>query len=620
MNYLVLDFESYYSPADKYDLKAMSMVEYVRDSRFYAQGCGVQWLDGPPALWLAPDEIADWAENVDWSQTAVIAHNAKFDLLILAERYGIRPAQMICTKAMSKAVLGRTVPGHSLREIASHFGLAPKGDIDTLDVKGKRELTADEEARLAEYCLHDVELTAAIFERLKAGFPGSQWKPMDWTIRTFVRPVLELDQAVLAETARSEAERRAKIFDLIGIDKKVFASNKKFPALLAERGYEVPTKKSPRTGSPIPALALGDVDFVEMANSENDELADLCEARIAAKSTILETRSAKLLKVAQTGRFPFDVEFSGAMNTHRYSGGSGAGGNPQNFPRCQDPDKHGETAHVCRGRLRSAVRAPDGMMLVVGDFASVEPRFVAYMANDAGLIAALAGDPYCAFASSFYGRPITKKDDAERRFGKEAILGLGYGMGWRKFQVRATLKLGRRISEADARKAVALYRKMYRRVTELWSALDGCIGGLCAGQAVARMPTGVPLVPETERLILPDGPALKYPNLRLSNDGWIFTAWGKSKGAPTTEKLYGGKMLENISQALAGVLCKEACAKFYDVAVGTVHDEIILCVPEADAPRYRDELEAAMTAAPAWLPALKLKADVKAAKNWLGAK
>jgi DNA polymerase len=100
------------------------------------------------------------------------------------------------------------------------------------------------------------------------------------------------------------------------------------------------------------------------------------------------------------------------VNTHRYSGASGAGGNPQNLPR--------------GSALRAAVTVPPGAVLAVADFAAVELRIVAWLAREAKLIAILSdrkGDPYSAFATKIYHRIITKEDKAERQYGKCAVLG-----------------------------------------------------------------------------------------------------------------------------------------------------------------------------------------------------
>jgi hypothetical protein len=484
---LYLDFESFYSTKEGYDLKKLSIVQYVRSPRFKAFGMGVVGAEGKPE-WISRKDIPSYlrliAETVGWPNIALVGHNVKFDAFILREIYEVVPGQFIDTKGMAKAVLGKSVKGHSLALLAEHYQLPSKGIMKTDGIGGTENLSAGDEAALAEYCLHDVELCRDIYNRMAPGFPEGQYAAMHRTVAMFVTPKIRLNVPLLQKTSIDEAARRANIFKEIGIEKAVFASNAKFPKLLESKGYEVPMKPSPKKknedGSPlmIPALALGDPDFLELLESENEELKNLCEARVAAKSTLLETRSAKLAAIGSTGLWPFDVEFSGADQTHRFSGGSGAGGNPQNFTR--------------GSALRTAVEAPDRYELVVGDFANIELRIVAYLSKDPGLVQTIErnGDIYCDFASVFYGRKITKANKKERQFGKTAILGLGYGMGWRKFKRTVRLQTGEDISDKDAQKAVELYRTRYAKVKTLWDKLDGMIPYI-AGTSEGRRLFGI---------------------------------------------------------------------------------------------------------------------------------
>ena len=224
----------------------------------------------------------------------------------------------------------------------------------------------------------------------------------------------------------------------------------------------------------------------------NEELKELCEARIAAKSTLLETRSRKLANIGITGKWPFDIEFSGADQTHRFSGGSGAGGNPQNFTRAS--------------ALRNAVKAPEGCSLIVGDFSNIELRLVAYLSKDPGLIQAIENgiDIYCQFASAFYGRTIYKENKKERQFGKTAILGLGYGMGPAKFQKTVKVQTGLNITEEEAEKAVNLYRNLYARVPATWEKLGNIIPRLTVDHW--GLLDGIPIMTGKEHLLLPFWP------------------------------------------------------------------------------------------------------------------
>ncbi len=418
MKRLFLDYETFYDPANKYDLKSVSMVEYIRSPLFKAHGLGWAWDHMNEPRWVTGRDIpaffSEIGRKLGWENVALVGHNIKFDGSIAAWIYNTIPGQFIDTRGMSKAILGKTIKSHHLAQLAEHFGLEAKGVMKTA---GIRDLTPQQEEELAMYCKHDVWLCREIYNRLAPQFPENQYAPLSRTIEMFVNPKLVLDVPLLQQTAEQETLRRVNIFKEIGIEKSVFASNVKFPKLLEERGFPVPYKPSPRkkdgegNAVQIPALALGDPEFLELGQTENKELKGLIEARIAAKSTLLETRSSKLAAIGATGPWPFDVEFSGADQTHRFSGGSGAGGNPQNFTR--------------KSALRYAVRAPEGYELVVGDFSNIELRLVAYLSKDPGLVQAIENhvDLYCDFASVFYGRRITKYDEkgeetAERRFGK----------------------------------------------------------------------------------------------------------------------------------------------------------------------------------------------------------
>ncbi len=628
---LFIDFESLYSSKDDYTLKKMSVREYVMNPRFKVWGAAVAYGSAKP-VWLSGQALTDYLAGVNWANTTVVAHNVKFDGAILEWKYGHSPLHYVCTQSLSRAVNGYTVPFHALGKLALQMGLSQKGEMKT---DGLYELSEFQENELAEYCIRDVEICQQLYNELIAAFPETELDMLDWTIRAFVRPQLVLAKSVLEDLNETEKTRRQDIFDEIGIPKSVFASNDQFPALLREKGYEVPMKKSPKrknadgTAMMIPALALGDEAFQELINNENEELQALCEARIAAKSTLLETRSAKFIDISKIGAFPFDVQYSGAQQTHRFSGGSGAGGNPQNLQRCQNSDEH-KTGHHCRGQLRRAVCAPQGKYLVVGDFAAIEARIVAWLAKEPTLIKAFSDDAdvYSQFASIVYGRPINKLDHpAERRFGKEGILGLGYGMGPEKFQKRVKLVLGKTISTEEAEDTVGLYRATYSNIPLLWRTLQEALP-LLLQEGVFTLP-GIPFLRVHDGAIwLPSGLALQYPGLyyedvpgaygRMRRE-WYYKPY--RKGRIETHKLYGAKLLENITQALAGEACKEAIRTAEACGlpcVGQVHDEIIGIT--TDSEKGAATLRSAMESPMPWMPELKLKAEVHTGLNWADAK
>lgn len=622
---LHLDFESFYSTADSYTLKKISMVEYIRDARFKAFGAGVAF-DDLPINWITAKNLDSFFLSVDWNQVDLVGHNIKFDGAILAWRYGYTPRSYIDTKGMSRAVLGKSIKNHSLATLAEYFQLVSKGHLKT---DGLNDLTLDQEKELAEYCIHDVELEREILHRFEKEFPQNQYASLDQTIRMFVEPKLQLDVNLLERASRAEALRRQTIFDEIGLDKRVFASNSQFPELLRKEGFEVPMKPSPRQkdekGEPllIPALALGDSAFMELRETPDDRLQDLCEARIAAKSTLLETRSKKLARIGATGLWSFDVEFSGADQTHRFSGGSGAGGNPQNFSnpaRIIDPVKK-EMASC----LRRSVMAPEGYKLVVGDFSQIEFRLVAYLSRDPGLLELIekGKDAYSDFASAFYGRTITRDNEKERKFGKTAILGLIYGMGADKFIVTVRRDTGQKIGQAVSQKAVNLFRTRYSYVQALWNSLNAVVPLMAERETMHQYKMRLPIEIGFEYLRLPSGLKIRFPNLRREMDSknrpeWVYNVW--VKGHLEKRKLYGGKVLENICQGLAGELCKDAMSRLGEDVVGQVHDELhVICRKGLEA-QVAQNMKRAMTIAPDWMPDMLLDAEVKVGDNWGDAK
>jgi DNA polymerase len=335
----------------------------------------------------------------------------------------------------------------------------------------------------------------------------------------------------------------------------------------------------------------------------------LYQGRVAAKSTITETRAAKLLTISKGGLWPFDIKFSGAVQTHRYSGGSGAGGNPQNFPKS--------------GFIRESVQAPEGSELIVGDFAAIELRIIATLAGETKLVSNLrnGSDIYSEFATEFYKRRITKADGVERVFGKTAILGLGYGMGATKFCQTVFLRTGQKITLDEARKAVHLYRGMYPRVPLLWANGQMLLGLLRSGMR-GRVFFAPFLRFEKEAAILPSGLKIRYAKLRRSGTEWVYDKWIK-KTAPEAVKIYGGKVIENICQALAGEICKLAIERAVSsglAVAGAVHDEIIAVCESAKSDESTNQLRAIMETPPPWWPGIPLASEVKHAKNWKEAK
>lgn len=599
---IFIDFETYFDSAQGYDLKSMPMVQYINDPRFKVMGCGIQ-VDRDKPFWLSGNRMHLFLSGAMWSDCIVVAHNVKFDGAILAWKYGAKPAEWRDTKSMAMAVLGSSVASFSLKYLGEKFGFPAKGQLNT---NGLLELTKEQEDELATYCLRDVEICAKLYRELEPKIPESQWPIMDWTIRAFTEPQLVVNSETAKKVQQSIEERKERIIAECGVDPKVLASNQQFAKYLSSQGYKLPMKKNPK-GLMIPALALGDPAFVDMTNSMDLKLRKICLARKEVKKTMEVKRAEKIQTLGET--YPFDVIFSGATQTHRFSGGSGAGGNPQNFPR--------------DSQLRSAIEAPADHSLIVGDFKNIELRILAFLSREPKLIEAIRTktDVYRDFSARVFNIAVEEVSKEQRHFGKAAILGLGYGMGPKKFIQTVKLQ-GIDVSEEVAKNTVYLYRDTYKAVPSFWKICEVVIQMMANGQQ-GFFPGFSPIKVQKDALVLPSGLEVKFPNLRKEDEEWIFDKY-KSRVTETDKiKLYGGKLTENICQALAGEICKVAISRLIAAGCppnGQVHDELLLVCPMGNLERAGVDFRLAMTDRLSWWPELILDVEIGEGHNWLDAK
>ena len=138
---LTIDFETYWD-SKTYTLTKMTTEEYIRHEDFLAFGFCAHILDSAePTRWIGRQDIPEFLAGIDWGRTAVLAHNAQFDISILSWNYSIKPAFIFDTLSMARALRGVEV-GNSLAKLATDFGLPEKGravySTDGVRVLGSR--------------------------------------------------------------------------------------------------------------------------------------------------------------------------------------------------------------------------------------------------------------------------------------------------------------------------------------------------------------------------------------------------------------------------------------------------------------------------------------------------
>jgi hypothetical protein len=595
MRLICLDFETYFD--DEYTLKKLTTEAYVRDPRFEALGCAVKWAPDQLAHWYNEQQFRFNAEGVDWHDTAITAHHAQFDGLVLSHHYGIRPALWIDTLSMSRLVIGNHV-GLGLDSLARHFGLAPK-NVPYHLFKGRHwhEITGDVQRAVADGCCHDVALTWDIAQRLLAGFPRAELPLVDLTVRMFTEPCLRADTDLLGQIWTAENDRRNTRAASLGVGDDDLHSAGRFCALLEAEGVEIAYKDG--KNGPIPALAAGDDFMKELLDDDNPRVQALVEARIGAKSTLKQTRCETLGYMAGRGDLCVYLRYAGAHTT-RWSGGDKT--NFQNLDAAIAP----------------AILPPDGFLIASPDSSQIECRLLNYLAGQEDKVQEFRDDqdPYIGVASAFYGYEVTE-GMAERQGGKVLELQCGFGSGADK--IESTFKrYNVPFVPGDGLRGRDAYRRTHPQVVAYWREAETLLGSLDKGLEWQWGPMTI----KGKRIYLPNGAPLIYDTLEWYEDQNAMDRYWRHRTRQGWQKLYGAKLVENVVQALARLVVAEAMLRIKDRGYRITsmrHDDIMVLVPRKSREENEKDLQILideMAAPVAWLPGCPLAADGKLSERY----
>jgi DNA polymerase len=607
MKLIVLDFETYYNQG--FSLSKLTTEEYIRHELFEVIGVSVK-VDGGEALWFsAPmQQIKKWLQQFPWDNAVAVAHNAMFDMAILNWHFDIRPKRIADTLSMARAIDGPDA-GNSLAKLAERYGLGTKGNevVHALG-KGRLDFTPQDVARYGEYCVNDTELTYSLFKQLSLGFPLSEMRLIDLTIRMFTEPVLSLDVDALGNHLADVQLKKEKL--LIAAKamghKGVLMSNPQLAELLIRLGVEPPTKISATTGKETWAFGKKDEEFKALLEYPKPAVQAIIAARLGVKSTLEETRTERFLQIAERGTLPVPLRYY-AAHTGRWGGDDKL--NMQNIPRGSP--------------LKKAIMAPRGHLLVDCDSAQIEARTLAWLAEQDDLVEAFdrGDDVYKIMASAIYGVAVEEVDAAQRFVGKTTVLGCGYGMGADKFKMQL-LTFGVDMPIDECERIIEVYRATYFKIPQLWQAANEALDAMIANQTAPLGRVGVLTVDGESGIILPNMLYLRYDNLRKERfRGKFGMVYDQNKGRSVlTKRIWGGACIENICQALARIVIGEQMlmiARRHGVAM-TVHDSVVAVVPEFNAKDARAFVEGCMRIRPKWAVGLPLDCESKIGASYGG--
>ena len=276
--------------------------------------------------------------------------------------------------------------------------------------------------------------------------------------------------------------------------------------------------------------------------------------------------------------------------------------------------------------IRTAFIPEEGKKFVIADFSAIEARVIAWLAEEhwRSEVFKTHGKIYEASASQMFGVPIEKikkgnPEYALRQKGKVAELALGYQGGPGALKAMGALNMG--LTEEELPGIVRMWRDSNKNITGLWWAIGSTAIEVVEGGG-RKAVNGIIFEKEGDlsngldflTVQLPSGRKLYYVNPGTRLNSWdskviTYMAQNQTTGKWETAETYGGKLVENIVQAIArdclAVSIKRLTEKGFKIVMH-IHDEVVI---EAPMETTVDEVCEIMGQEIEWAKGLLLRAD-----------
>jgi len=514
---------------------------------------GTPWLIDLQSTGYDLGDLGRAIESVE-----VIAHNAKFDLLWLAVKTGVRPKKVFCTLTAARLLSAGTKPGNNLDQCLERFlGIAPAPDQSRSDWGGMF-LTDDQLAYAARDVIHLHDLAA----RLDIELGGADLDAVK-TLEMDLLPV------VVGMEAAGIAMDKAKLQSIRDSAREVVKAK-------ADELRSLLNAPSLNPGSPDQLKAALSRAGIELANTNEESLKAADDGRIIP--AILALRGAE--KSAQQAESLLDcIEGDGRIHGRFEPTGTDTGRFSSKSPNLQN---------VGRGELRECFLAPAGSRLIVADYSQIELRAAAAIAGEAKMIEAYrrGDDLHKLTAATVLGKPIEDVTKEDRQIAKSSNFGLLYGQSAKGLVRYAASSYGVILEEDEADEIRRAFFRTYGALRQ-WHGESHNI----AERGVAELRT----VLGRRRLIPKDA------------DAWQrFTAL-------VNTPVQGG-CADGMKRAIVLIASRlPAGARL----ISTVHDEVIVEAAEADAETVCGVVRESMVEAMAELfPQVPIEVEAGVCERW----
>lgn len=637
---ITIDFETYFDT--KYSLDKMSTIEYIKDKRFEFIGVSTFEFDQSytkpyAAFWGGPEKTVlrirelqeKYGQNLEYA--TVIMQNCFFDALILKHKFDCIPRYIVDIKWLANHLDSRA--SSSLKDLAKRYNCSKlKGNTEQFIGQHWDDM---DQAAMAEYSKNDVNLETELFIKLLPQLtnPNIELKIMQHNVAMYLNPKFKFDFKLAKELINNMEAEKIKNVQQTGYSEKEISGTISFIKIMSDKlaklGESIPLKFGKPTKNMIkytgegfiPAFAKNDLGTRRLLRHPNKEIRTLMQAKLDLKSWTSHIKRIKSMVVqarACGGRLHMPLNYYGGR-TGRDSGGEGI--NPQNF----GGKGRGIALNPLISRVRNLLCAPVGYKLGVVDAAQIEARVLAWLANEQQLVKGFANgeDVYSIFASNLFGIKVYKgsgnKDiDIKRNFGKDAILGCGFGMGASKFYDKCyenpnltPMFDNGTYNIAFIENLIKAYRKKYKNIPRFWQQCEKAFKWVLQykHQTVNLKDKGCPVnlifrcKGSTVTIELPSERKLFYYHCRLK-DGDIREHYGP---------LWGGTIVENIVQAISRDIFMQSVLKIEELyrVILRIHDEAIVLIPDKESKEGLQYCINCMASPPPYTNNLPLAADGK---------
>ena len=577
-----------------------------------------------------PQELIDDLQDPDVTKTAF---NANFEITCLSKYLNLTldPSQWRCTSVHALALglpnaLGAVSMVLKLEEqkmgagklLIQYFSKPCK---PTKSNGGRtRNLPHHDLARwklFKDYCIRDVEVERNIKNRISF-----------YTITDKEQKLWQLDQSINRRGVKIDTElvEQAIIIDE-EYTEKLATELKKLTGV--ENVNSVTQLKEALGFKSLTKEAVSDL----IKTSKDPNLVRILKLRQMLSKTSIKKYEAMRRCICSDGRVRGLFQFYGANRTGRWAGRLVQVQNlPQNHLSDLDSARtlvrdglaedvevlYGNVSDTLSQLIRTAFIASEGNRFIVADYSAIEARVIAWLSGETWRqdVFKSHGKIYEASASQMFKVPIEsiKKGSMLRQKGKVSELALGYQGGVGALKQMGALKMG--VPEEELQGLVDSWRKANPHIVKLWYDVERAVKHCIENKEVVKFKHNIKFIPFKGCLFieLPSGRRLSYVKARIEEDlrGRKKIVYeGMNQTTKNWEKLetYGGKLVENITQAIARDCLGEAMLKLdeagYEIVMH-VHDEVIIDAPMSQ--KLEDVCDI-MGQPIDWAPGLLLRAD-----------